>query len=144
MDEIQYDIVDKLDEQTKQFDKDAWIQEDVRRDLVGTDWQSYRKYITAKQGEEVVGLLDVKFKAGIGNISSVIVSEKARGHGVGKTLMLKCEELAKEMKIHKLMLLTRPDYKEAYPLYLKLGYSDDYVMKKHFLGKDYHLMSKLL
>lgn len=146
MTEMSYEIKKELGKLESAFDEKVWHEEDVRRgmDAKDVDWSTKDRYIVAKDGDEVVGTLHVAFKAGVGHIHSVIVDSHQRGKGVGIELMKRCEHLAGDMKAHKLELVTRPDYKEAYPLYLKLGFSNDYVMKQHYLGKGYHLMSKLL
>lgn len=55
-------------------------------------------------------------------IEDVIVSESERGHGLGKALMLRAMEVAREAQAHVLDLTSNPSRKEANALYLRLGF----------------------
>ncbi|MEP6713619.1 MAG: GNAT family N-acetyltransferase [Ferruginibacter sp.] len=50
------------------------------------------------------------------------LSAKARGKGIGKILLNKCDETAKEMGYKKMYLETMPELSIAVPLYEKMGF----------------------
>ncbi len=76
-------------------------------------------------------------------IESLIVGEKFRNKGIATQLVLKVEELCKEMKLHKIFLETGVNW-EAKKLYEKLGYKVVCVLKNHYANKDFVLMEKLV
>jgi putative acetyltransferase len=51
------------------------------------------------------------------------LSSKARGKGLGKTLLQKCVAAAKEMGYKKIYLETMPELTIAIPMYEKLGFT---------------------
>jgi putative acetyltransferase len=51
------------------------------------------------------------------------LSSKARGRGLGKTLLQKCITAAKEMGYKKIYLETMPELTIAIPMYEKLGFT---------------------
>jgi len=55
-------------------------------------------------------------------IEDVVVSESERGHGLGKALMLRAMEAAREAQAHVLDLTSNPSRQEANALYLRLGF----------------------
>ncbi len=65
------------------------------------------------------------FKASpVVNIHDVIVASKARGRGVGKSLLAVVEDYARSIKACKLTLEVRQDNEPALGLYKKVGFLD--------------------
>ena len=60
-------------------------------------------------------------------IENVIVAGSYRGTGVGKLLMQKIEEIAKDRDCYYTMFVSRGDRKDAHQFYASLGYSLDLV-----------------
>ena len=56
-------------------------------------------------------------------VKRVIVSEAARGRGVGRTLMARLEDLAREAGVPRLILQTGNRQPDAVALYEKIGYT---------------------
>jgi GNAT superfamily N-acetyltransferase len=80
-------------------------------------------FLVARRGEAVVGCAGLRLLAdGVGEVKRVFVAPVARGHGLGRRLMLELEELARAHGLHTLRLDTRSDLVEARALYAALGY----------------------
>jgi ribosomal protein S18 acetylase RimI-like enzyme len=58
----------------------------------------------------------------IGRVEDVVVSETARGSGLGRRLVLALHEEARELGITKVELTSRPSREAANRLYRSLGY----------------------
>ena len=66
-----------------------------------------RSYILAKKDKKIVGFGALHFHAyDLGEIRSLIVSEDCRGRGIGKGMVLKLLEEAKELNSKKIFTLT--------------------------------------
>lgn len=82
-------------------------------------------FLIVRQGTGVLGCGGLRLLgAGVGEIKRLHVSPRARGQGLGRRLMLRLEELARERDVHTLRLDTRTDLVEARALYASLGYLD--------------------
>ncbi len=60
--------------------------------------------------------------AGTCELVKLYLSPVARGKGIGKLLMQKCEEAARQMGYQNVYLETMPELKIAVPMYEKMGY----------------------
>ena len=60
--------------------------------------------------------------AGTCELVKLYLSPVARGKGIGKLLMQKCENAAREMGYENVYLETMPELKIAVPMYEKMGY----------------------
>ena len=65
----------------------------------------------------------LKLLRGDWEVKRVIVSEAARGRGVGRTLMARLEDLAREAGVPRLILQTGNRQPDAVALYEKIGYT---------------------
>ncbi|MFK5882088.1 MAG: N-acetyltransferase [Sulfurospirillum sp.] len=79
-----------------------------------------RSYILAKKSGELFGFGALHFHTNkLGEIRSLIVSPKARGNGVGKTIVKELLKSAKVLKAEQIFTLT---YKREF--FEKLGFSE--------------------
>lgn len=88
------------------------------------------------QGEPVgMAVINVIYKLPIreARIDEVIVSEAARGHGVGQKLIEACEVWARDNDVDVIEFTSRPSREAANHLYQKLGYQirDTNVYRKN-------------
>jgi putative acetyltransferase len=60
--------------------------------------------------------------AGTCELVKLYLSPVARGKGIGKLLMQKCEDAAREIGYQNVYLETMPELKIAVPMYEKMGY----------------------
>lgn len=82
--------------------------------------------IIAQEGEEVIATLSlVVFTIPTGKkafIEDVVVDEEHRGKGLAEKMMLEAIRLAKEKKVQRIELSSRPSRVAANKLYQKLGF----------------------
>jgi N-acetylglutamate synthase-like GNAT family acetyltransferase len=72
-----------------------------------------------------------------GVVENLCVLEENRGGGIGRRLMVAVEELAREMRSTKLMLLSMRSREKAHRLFRSLGYSGDAALGfKKYLGTE--------
>jgi putative acetyltransferase len=76
--------------------------------------------------DEVLGCCGIFHSAGleedIAELAKFYLSEKIRGKGIGKQLMLQCFQSAKEMSYKKLYLESMPQFSKAISMYEKYGF----------------------
>jgi len=63
----------------------------------------------------------------VGYIADVLVEEKERGKGIGKTLVTALEKEFKKMGLNETKLIVLKDNIKAYDLWKEMGYADLYV-----------------
>lgn len=84
-------------------------------------------YFVAEQQEEIMGGCGIyptaNLAEGTCELVKLYLSSKARGKGLGKTLLQKSINAAKEMGYKKIYLETMPELTIAIPLYEKLGFT---------------------
>lgn len=84
-------------------------------------------YFVAEYDGEIVGgggiYPTANLSAGTCELVKLYLSAKARGKGVGKILMHKCIDAAKEMGYRNIYLETMPELTIAIPMYQKFGFS---------------------
>lgn len=111
----------------------------VRRLLLAR-WRKNRILFVAKVGSKCVGLIVASFNASIGIVHWVFVHKDYRKQKVGSGLLAKTEAEFKRVGCHKITLTTEiaPDF------YKNLGYTEEGLLKKHWWGKDFTILSKNL
>ena len=82
----------------------------------------YNHYLTAWDGEEIVGFIGLMEVAGEGDITNVAVLPSHRKKGIGDQLVSSMIALAKEKEISKIMLEVRASNEAAIHLYEKYGF----------------------
>ncbi len=126
-----------------EFSKKEWELEDLEHFGKASGWKEEGFYIQAIEKSEVVGLIHYTLKGGVMEISSLIISNKHRGEGIGTKLIKKLEEIAKKEHIHKMYLITGDGWK-AEDFYKKMGFEKTGEHKNHYLNKDWIIYSKFL
>ncbi len=84
-------------------------------------------YFVAELDGEILGGSGIyptaNLPEGTCELVKLYLSSKARGRGLGKTLLQKCITAAKEMGYKKIYLETMPELTIAIPMYEKLGFT---------------------
>ena len=87
-----------------------------------------RFYIVALYGPQVVGFCSLMVKHNLwlqgflGNVDEMIVEESYRGQGIGKKLMQRITEIAKEKNCKRLELESSFHREQAHAFYKELGF----------------------
>ncbi|MFH1432354.1 MAG: GNAT family N-acetyltransferase [archaeon] len=106
------------EEDTKKF-RQSWEESDKEKSISP---EIKRLYLGAFIGNELVGYMKIKFRGGVGNLSSLIVQKNMRKKGIGRTLLNHFENISKEHSCHKLTLRTSENHHTALSLYKNSGY----------------------
>ncbi len=91
--------------------------------------QSYAAWV-AEEGGKVVGFLDLLIWDDIGHgekvglVTNLVVDERVRGRGIGKTLLREAIQYCNDQGAVELHVWTDTDNREALGLYRKLGFSN--------------------
>lgn len=89
-------------------------------------------YLTAWDGEEIVGFIGLMAVMGEGDITNVAVLPTHRKQGIGDRLVASVIALAKEKEISKIMLEVRASNEAAIHLYEKYGFEFLCVRKEYY------------
>lgn len=146
---MEYEIVElepcwleQLEELEKQCFSVPWTREMLLHELIS----EHSVFLGAVSDGELLGYVSMMFVLDEGYISNVAVSEKYRRQGIGRSLIRKLTERAKELKLSFMTLEVRKSNIPAIALY------SDYGFKPVGERKDYYekpresalLMTKLL
>jgi GNAT superfamily N-acetyltransferase len=86
--------------------------------------------LVADRGGEVLGVIDMEYHQRLGDhrpqarVNDLIVTERARGAGVGKELLARAEELARKRGCFRMALVTAAWRDDSIAFYEKQGWSN--------------------
>jgi GNAT superfamily N-acetyltransferase len=86
--------------------------------------------LVAELGGEVVGVIDMEYHQRLGDhrpqarVNDVVVTERARGVSVGRTLLRRAEELARKRGCFRMALVTATWREESIAFYRAEGWHD--------------------
>ncbi len=89
-------------------------------------------YLTAWDGDTIVGFIGLMAVAGEGDITNVAVLPSYRKQGIGDRLVKSMIDLAKEKEISKIMLEVRSSNEAAIHLYEKYGFEFLCIRKNYY------------
>lgn len=140
---INIQIVDAISPEIENFQKAQWALADLKHFGRVVSWQRKSKVLKAMQNNELIGVLDLNFQSGVMHIDGLIIKEDKQRQGIGKALMLKAEEIARENNLHKIYLDTGKMW-PANDFYQSLGYTITAELQDHLEHQDYVIYSKFL
>ncbi|POF32415.1 GNAT family N-acetyltransferase [Roseibium marinum] len=125
----------------------------VRRDREHSDWRAYRPafdalcaapeadiYVAVNEDGEVIGTFQIHFLKGIAfqgrprvELESVHVRQDQRGTGIGRLMMDKAEELARQADACLLQLTSNREREGSHLFYKRLGYDQSHLGYKKML-----------
>ena len=85
--------------------------------------------LVATQGGEVIGLATIHLRhalnhaAPLAQLSLLVIDERMRGRGVGRTLVAAAEAWAREQGCHRIIVTTALQRSEAHAFYERVGYT---------------------
>lgn len=127
----------------EQFEAEQWELQDALHFGHDTNWQKEKYLLEAKEGDAIVGILEMKLKGGVAKIESLLVKADRHRNGIGRKLLQQAENLAREAKAHKMYLITGKDW-QAVRFYQEMGYEPEGVLKKHHQGEDFVQFAKFI
>lgn len=93
-----------------------------RKDIIGELDNPWAIWLTAMEGDTLMGYLGVQYGPDGGDIMSIATAPAARGKGTAKALLARMEELLREKELQWLTLEVRPSNQSALGLYTSQGF----------------------
>ncbi len=141
---MKINVTNATDDAIKAFTKKEWKIADKAHYGHDVDWNdSSTYYLRAMEDNQIVGVLYLVVRHGVAEVKDILVAHNLQGKGIGKQLMLKAEEIAKQEGSHKMFLQTGEDWDAKY-LYESLGYKITGGQKNHHYHKNFVDYSKFL
>ncbi len=114
--------------------------------------EALRKYIedddkyapVAEANGRIVGLAVGRTGYGVSNLSWIAVDPKVQGRGVGRRLMDAVIERSRMLGCHKIMAYAFPVDSSTIAFYLSIGFVPECLLRKHWNGLDFVMMTKLI
>ncbi|MBP6859217.1 MAG: GNAT family N-acetyltransferase [Candidatus Magasanikbacteria bacterium] len=116
------------------------IKKNSLRRLFFARLRKQRTIFVAKVGGKCVGLIIASHNASIGIVHWLFVLSDYRKQKIGSNLLKKVESELASLGCHKITLTTEV----APEFYKSLGYTQEGLLKKHWWGKDFTVLSKNL
>lgn len=118
-------------------DASAPINEDYVKAFHGIDTDPNNELIVAEQDGKVTGTLQLTFTPSLSyrggkrcTVESVRIHSSMRGKGIGKEMMLRAIEWAKEKGCISMQLTSHKDREDAHRFYEQLGFAKSHVGMK--------------
>lgn len=103
------------------------------------------KYIVAKENNEIIGFAGIIVTPVDVEITNIVTKKSKRKKGIGKSLLDKLIEMAKELKSETISLEVNEKNNIAIQLYEKCGFEKVGLRKKYYNGIDNAIiMTKIL
>lgn len=129
-----------------EFERNEWQVADKEHygiDVASDEFEGKPFYVTAYEGDAIVGVLTLSIRALVVSIDTLIVAKNKRGLGIGKALMKEAEQLAKAHHAHKIYLLTGKSW-DAVHFYTARGYKITGELPNHYFHEDFVELTKYL
>lgn len=119
--------------ETSTFTTDAWSTATMRGDLA-SEHTYYLVAFPPDERENIVGYAGLLAPHGgtDGDIQTIAVTEPVRGHGLGRALMQRLIDEARNRGVSEVFLEVRADNPVAHGLYLSLGFSEIAVRPNYY------------
>jgi len=106
-------------------------------------WHEQSHDITATVDGAIVGALDVRIAASLAHVEALYVLPEARGGGIGRALLARCEELANYYNCHKVSAAVM-NASPALRFFEGSGYHLEAVLPQHTFKLDVAMVRKFL
>ncbi|TFC82294.1 ribosomal-protein-alanine N-acetyltransferase [Cryobacterium cheniae] len=111
--------------ETRIFVNDAWSAEAMAQDVANPNCY-YLVAFPPDEPDRIEAYAGLQAPRGAheGDVQTIAVTEQARGHGLGRTLMLSLIAEARKRGVREVFLEVRADNPSAQALYLRLGFEE--------------------
>jgi len=100
-----------------------------------------REFFLGFKGKEAVGAVSLHCGSGVCLIDALAIKPEFQGYGLGKQLLNFAEKYARKKGCHKLWCFSLAIYK-AKGFYLKMGFQQEGLLRKHWFGMDCYIFGK--
>ncbi|MFH0962108.1 MAG: GNAT family N-acetyltransferase [archaeon] len=107
----------------------------------GFSWDEKRNCLVAKSSGRILGYLTFTISGGVGYVKELIVSETARGRGIGSSLIIRAENSCRKAGCHKMQLESE---KENIGFYKGKGWKVSTKLKNDIFHLTWYVMEKQL
>lgn len=129
-------------ENIDEYEKNIWKNFWKKHNLDGEFKITIYKLV---ENNQMIGYIRTSYFAGVLHIKEIIIEEKYRGNKRGHQVLEYLDNLAKELKCHKLRLETSSEFMpNAFYLYKKFGYKEETKYINDMFKKDWSVMTKFL
>lgn len=125
------------------FDNRAWPSEDLAHYGEKIIWIEKKFTFKAVSSGCIIGSACGKFEAGVIYLETLIIDSNFRGKKIGTLLLNKIINWGLKLGAHKIFLFTMLHW-EACRFYEKLGFKITGKLSKHYLKRDFVILTKYL
>lgn len=106
-------------------------------------WHEQSHDFAAMDGEEIVGVTQIRISASLANVERIVVLADRRGQGIGRALLASASDIANYYNCHKMTALV-PHKGAAQTFFEKCDYRVEAVLPQHTFKLDMAAMRKFL
>ncbi|OIO44314.1 MAG: hypothetical protein AUJ41_03250 [Candidatus Pacebacteria bacterium CG1_02_43_31] len=139
-------ITKSTEKEIEAFEAQSWSVEDLKhygREVSWGEWNPNKFIFKAELDNEITGIIVGNITAGVTFIERIIVAELSRKKGIGKQLIQKVEDYAKELNSHKIYLYTGKNW-SSNKFYEQSGFTNTGQLENHYLNVDFVIYTKFL
>ncbi|MBI2584067.1 MAG: GNAT family N-acetyltransferase [Candidatus Aenigmarchaeota archaeon] len=114
----------------------------LRENDIRNKLETHKIYI-AKTGGECVAAIILDFFEEACEIFAIAVRTAHQGQGIGESLVMFAEKIAKKRKCYKMWCWSLDRY-NVKDFYIKLGFEQEGFVKRIFFGRDFYIFGKPL
>lgn len=109
----------------------------------GTKWKELTFRFKATENDVIIGTIEGKYEPGVLYIAALMVSETARGKGIGKKLIEYAEKWGKNKGAHRIWLTTGKDWSNR-AFYEKIGFVYLAELPDFYFHKDFVIYTRTI
>lgn len=106
-------------------------------------WHEQRHDFAAMDGEETIGVVQLRLAASLAHVERIIVLPARRRQGVGRALLKAAADTANYYNCHKMSVLV-PHKSAAQTFFERCDYREEAVLPQHTFKLDMAVMRKFL
>lgn len=106
-------------------------------------WHEQKHDFAAMDGEEVVGVAQIRVAASLANVERIIVLPQYRRRGIGRDLLQSAADVANYYNCHKMTALV-PHRSATQTFFERCDYREEAVLPQHTFKLDMAAMRKFL
>ena len=135
------EIDDSIKPEANEFSEKEWKRFNNEK---GFDWDKKNHSFVAYNGDSMGGFLRMSLNGGAAYLNELLVAKEERNKKIGKNLLKKFEEFARNNGCHVAYLKTSEKHNEALEFHKKHGYKISAKLEKHEFGWHWYFLTKEL